>query len=223
MPSPHTCRSLPCHSTRACNPRPCLTLHQKPKALSKDCFRVHSRPLSLVVIMSCSEGRQLQRRLDVRAETSSFVARPLFLWAFQSSKRQLQAIFGPRASLLQATAAQTRTFGSHLGTKQRQRLVSCSRLSHTSHVTRHTSHVTRHTSHLTHRTSHVTRHTSHIMRHTSCVTRHTSHVTRHTSHVTRHAGAGGRGEGKRSCRSQAGLKGEGRGIYIKEFFAQDSN
>jgi DNA-binding beta-propeller fold protein YncE len=36
--------------------------------------------------MSSDEGRQLQHRLDVRAETSAFAARPLLLWAFRSSQ-----------------------------------------------------------------------------------------------------------------------------------------
>ena len=78
--------------------------------------------------MSSSEGRQLQRRLDVRAETSSFEARPAFLWAFQSSKKQLQDIFTQRSSLLRVSAAQSRAFGSHLGAKQRQSFLTCSRL-----------------------------------------------------------------------------------------------
>ena len=80
------------------------------------------------VAMSSSEGRQLQRRLDVRVETSLFAARPAFLWAFQRSKKQMQAIFGPRPSPLRVTAAQKRAFGSHLGATQRQSLLTCSRL-----------------------------------------------------------------------------------------------
>ena len=76
--------------------------------------------------MSSSEGRQLQRRLDVPAETSSFATRPLLLWAFQSSQWQLQAVFGPRPSLLRVSAAQSRAFGCHLGAKQRQSLLTCS-------------------------------------------------------------------------------------------------
>jgi len=83
----------------------------------------------LGVTMSSTEGRQLQRRLDVRAETSSYKARPLLLWAFQSSLKQLQAIFGQRPSLLHATAAQGHAFGSHFGSQQRQSLLACSRLS----------------------------------------------------------------------------------------------
>jgi DNA-binding beta-propeller fold protein YncE len=80
--------------------------------------------------MSSSEGRQLQRRLDVCAETSAFAARPLFLWAFQSSKEQLQAIFTKRPSLLHATAAQGHAFGSlQLEAKRRQSLLMCSSLS----------------------------------------------------------------------------------------------
>ncbi len=93
-----------------------------------------SRPPPLTGTSS-SEGRQLQRRLDVRVETSSFEARPAFLWAFQSSKRQLQAIFGQRPSLLHVTAAQNPGQGhalgsaSHFVAKQRQSLLICSRLS----------------------------------------------------------------------------------------------
>ena len=78
--------------------------------------------------MSSSEGRQLQRRLDLPAETSSFAARPLLLWAFQSSQWQLQAVFGPRPSLLRVSAAQSRAFGCHFGAKQLQSLLTCSRL-----------------------------------------------------------------------------------------------
>ena len=84
------------------------------------------QPLS--VAMSSDEGRQLQRRLDVRAETSSFAARPLLLWAFRSSQWQLQAVFGPRPSLLRVSAAQSRAFGCRFGAKQRQSLLTCSRL-----------------------------------------------------------------------------------------------
>jgi len=87
-----------------------------------------AQPLS--VTASRAESGQLQRRIDVRAETSLFAARPLLLWAFQSSKKQLQAaIFGPRASLLHVTATPERAFGSHFGAKQRQSLLSRSRLS----------------------------------------------------------------------------------------------
>jgi len=85
------------------------------------------QPLS--VAMSSSEDRQLQRRLDVRVEMSLFAARPLLLWAFQSSKKQLQAIFTQRPSPLHATAAQKRAFGLQFGAKQRQSLLTCSRLS----------------------------------------------------------------------------------------------
>ena len=90
------------------------------------CCSLHMQPLS--VTMSSSQRRQLQRRLDVRAETSIFAARPLLLWAFQSSQWQLQAVFGPRPSLLRVSAAQSRAFGSHFGAKQRQILLTCSRL-----------------------------------------------------------------------------------------------
>jgi len=99
-----------------------LILHEK-----QACCRLRMQPLS--VAMSSSEGRQLQRRLDVRSETSLFEARPLLLWAFQSSRKQLQAIFGQLLSLPHASAAQARAFGSHFGAKQRQSLLTCSRLS----------------------------------------------------------------------------------------------
>ena len=78
--------------------------------------------------MSSSDGRQLQRRLDVRVETALFTARPALMWAFQVSKEQLQATFTQRPSLLHPTAAQVRTFGLQLGAKQRQSLVTSSRL-----------------------------------------------------------------------------------------------
>jgi len=74
------------------------------------------------------EGRQLHR-LEVRDETSSFEARPAFLWAFQSSKKQLQAIFRQRPFLLHPTSAQVCAFGLQFGAKQRQSLLTCSRLS----------------------------------------------------------------------------------------------
>ena len=82
--------------------------------------------------VSSSQRKQLQHLLDVRglpAETSSFAARPLLLWAFQSSQWQLQAVFGQRPSLPHVTAAQRRAFGSHFGAKQRQSFLTCSRLS----------------------------------------------------------------------------------------------
>jgi DNA-binding beta-propeller fold protein YncE len=103
--------------------------------LAKTCGRTESasapavhrkrarQPLS--VTMSSSEGRQLHRRLDVRAETS---ACSLLIWAFQSSQWQLQAVLGPRPSLLRVSAAQSRAFGCHFGAKQRQSLLTCSRL-----------------------------------------------------------------------------------------------
>jgi len=87
-----------------------------------------AQPLSVAV--SSIEGGRLQLRLDVRLETSLFAARPLLLWAFQNSKKQLQAaVLGPRASPFHVTAAPERTFGSHFGAKQRQGLLSRSRLS----------------------------------------------------------------------------------------------
>jgi hypothetical protein len=73
-------------------------------------------------------SRQLQHRLDICAETSLLAARPLLLWAFQSSKKQLQAICGQRPSLFHAITAQKNAFGSLLGAKQRQSLLTCSRL-----------------------------------------------------------------------------------------------
>jgi len=84
------------------------------------------QPLS--VAMSSREGRQLQRRLDFRAETSAFEARPALMWAFQISKEQLQATFTQRPSLLHPTAAQVRAFGLQFGAKQRQSLVTSSHL-----------------------------------------------------------------------------------------------
>jgi DNA-binding beta-propeller fold protein YncE len=87
----------------------------------------------LGVTMSSSEGRQLQRRLDVRGETSAFEARPAFafpafIWAFQIGNKHLQATFTQRPSLLYPTAAQKRAFGLQFGAKQRQSLLTCSRL-----------------------------------------------------------------------------------------------
>ena len=75
------------------------------------------------------DGRQLQPRLDVAAETSAFAARPAFIWAFQISQKQLRAIVTQRPSLLHPTAAQVRAFGLQFGDKQRQSLLTCSRLS----------------------------------------------------------------------------------------------
>jgi len=85
----------------------------------------------LSVLMSSADYRQLRPRLDVRVETSSFAARLVFLWAFQSRKKQLQAIFGQLLSLLHATAAQMHALGSAsiFVAKQRQSLLTCSRLS----------------------------------------------------------------------------------------------
>jgi DNA-binding beta-propeller fold protein YncE len=70
----------------------------------------------------------LQRRLDVRAETSIFAARPLLLWAFRSSQWQLQAVFGPRPSLIRVSAAQSTALASHFDARFRQSLLTCSRL-----------------------------------------------------------------------------------------------
>jgi hypothetical protein len=92
------------------------------------CCSLHMQPLS--VTMSSSQRRLLQRRFDVLAETSlaAALARPLLLWAFRSSQWQLQAVFRPRPSLLHLTAAQSRAFSCHFGAKQRQSLLTCSRL-----------------------------------------------------------------------------------------------
>jgi DNA-binding beta-propeller fold protein YncE len=73
-------------------------------------------------------GRQLQRRLDVPAETSAFAARLAFIWAFQNSQKQLQAIVTQRPSPLHPTAAQVRAFSWQFGAQQRQSLLTCSRL-----------------------------------------------------------------------------------------------
>jgi len=79
--------------------------------------------------MSSIEDRHLQRRLDVRAETSSFEARPAFLWSFQRRKKQLQDIFIQRSSILHATAQQGHALGLLFGAQQRQSLRTGSRLS----------------------------------------------------------------------------------------------
>ena len=81
--------------------------------------------------MSSSEGRQLQWRLDVPAETSAFAARPAVIWAFQISQKQLHAIFTERPFALRPTAAQARAFGLQFGAKQRHSFLTCSRLSAT--------------------------------------------------------------------------------------------
>jgi DNA-binding beta-propeller fold protein YncE len=78
-------------------------------------------------ISSC-DCSQLQRRLDVRAETSIFAARPCLLWAFRSSQWQLKVDFGPRLSLLRVSAAQSTALASHFDAKFRQSLLTCSRL-----------------------------------------------------------------------------------------------
>jgi len=114
LPPLHTCNPRVCH-------RLCLTRRQK-----QACCSLHMQPLS--VAMSSREGRQLQHRLDVRAETSAFEGRPALMWAFQIGKEQLQATFTQRASLLHPTAAQVRAFGLQFGAKQRQSLVTSSRL-----------------------------------------------------------------------------------------------
>jgi hypothetical protein len=86
------------------------------------------RMQTLSVTMSSSQRGQLQRRLDLRTETSLSAARPLLLWAFQSSQWQLQAVFRTRPHLLRASAAQSRAFGSIFWAKQRQSLLTCSSL-----------------------------------------------------------------------------------------------
>ena len=117
-----TCYSVILRPAAHC-PRTCPTLLE-----SSACLLRHMQPLSSAMSSSEGEGRQLQRRLDVPAETSSFATRPLLLWAFQSSQWQLQAVFGPRPSLLRVSAAQSCALGSHFGAKQRQSLLTCSRL-----------------------------------------------------------------------------------------------
>jgi DNA-binding beta-propeller fold protein YncE len=89
------------------------------------------QPLSVAMSSGEGDGRQLQLqpRLDVAAETSAFAARPAFIWAFQISQKQLCAIVTQRPSLLHPTAAQVRAFGLQFGAKQRQSLLTCSRLS----------------------------------------------------------------------------------------------
>ena len=118
------------------SPRLCLTLHQKQSLLPPAAW---SEPLSDASPsnMSSTESRKLQRRLDVFVETSLFAARPSLTWAFQSNQKQLQAIFGQRPishlsfNFRQATAAlpQKHAIGSHFGPKQRQSLLTFSRLS----------------------------------------------------------------------------------------------
>ena len=87
-------------------------------------------PSSPTIPSTLSLISQLQRRLDVRDETSLFAARPLLLWAFQTSNWQLQAVFGPQCppSLLRVSAAQSSALGSLFGTKFRHSLLTCSRL-----------------------------------------------------------------------------------------------
>jgi DNA-binding beta-propeller fold protein YncE len=86
------------------------------------------QPLSVTMSSGEGDGRQLQPRLDVAAETSLYAVRHLILWAFQSSKKQLQATFTQRPSLSHPTAAQGRAFGLQVEVKQRQSLLTCSRL-----------------------------------------------------------------------------------------------
>ena len=112
--------SLHCTSLQSC-PAPSPVPQPQMQHEKQPCCSLHMQPLS--VTMSSSQRRQLQRRLDLPAETSSFAARPLLLWAFQSSQWQLQAVFGRRPSLLRISVAQSRAFGCHLGAEQRQ---SCS-------------------------------------------------------------------------------------------------
>ena len=108
-------------------PRTAAVVPQELAALRKSLLKLSKQALAFT--MSSTEGRQLQPRLDVRAETSSFEARPLFLWAFQSSKKQLQAICVQRPSLFHATTAQRRAFSSLFDANHRQSLLTCSRLS----------------------------------------------------------------------------------------------
>jgi len=109
---------------RAPAPSRCIILDLAPCTSSTE-----GQEMQPLCVTSCSEGRQLQRRLDVRAETSFFAARPLFLWAFQIRKKQLQDICSQRPSHLSVDAAQGRAFGSHFVAQHRQSLLTCSRLS----------------------------------------------------------------------------------------------
>jgi sugar lactone lactonase YvrE len=86
-------------------------------------------PLIVRTMEIRTECNELQRRLDVRAETSFFAARPLLLWAFQSSQWQLQAVCGQRTSLPRVTAAQSHALCSHFGAKQLRNFLICSCLS----------------------------------------------------------------------------------------------
>jgi DNA-binding beta-propeller fold protein YncE len=113
-------------------------MQQQRPACCPDCKfvfskKAHTHEGAVESSMSSGEGdgRQLQRRLDVRAETSAFAARPAFIWAFQISQKQLEAVVTQRPSLLHPTAAQVRAFGLQFGAKQRQSLLTCSRLSAT--------------------------------------------------------------------------------------------
>jgi hypothetical protein len=117
LPSLHTCNPR-------IGPRPRLTRHQK-----QPCCRLPVQQLSVAMSSGEGDGRKLQHRLDVPAETSAFAARPAFIWAFQISQWQLQAIVTQRPSPLNPTAAQVRAFGWQFGAKQRQSLLACSRLS----------------------------------------------------------------------------------------------
>ena len=76
---------LAAHPLHACNPAMCPPPVPQPQMQheKQPCCSMHMQPLS--VTMSSSQRRQLQRRLDVRADTSLFTARPLLLWAFQCS------------------------------------------------------------------------------------------------------------------------------------------
>ncbi len=82
----------------------------------------------LIVTVCSSHRRQYLRRLDVRAETFTFAARYLLVWAFQCNKRTLQAIISPSPSLLHATNAQGHAFGLQFGLKHRQMLLTRSSL-----------------------------------------------------------------------------------------------
>jgi hypothetical protein len=53
------------------------------------CFRLQMQPLS--VTTSSTENRKLQRRLDVRVDTSLFAARPLILWDQGVPKQRARA------------------------------------------------------------------------------------------------------------------------------------
>ena len=108
------------HMAKACS------LPESASASAAHRKRPLQQPLS--VTMSSNEGRQLQHRLDVRAETSAFADRPLLLWAFRSGQLQLQAVFDHSQPSRCVSAAQSLAFSSNVRPKQRQSFLTCSRL-----------------------------------------------------------------------------------------------